>query len=249
MEWFGLSNKSFTFHMFSASHFVILFIFLFVSVVLFLYRSKLNHEKMRGTEIGVILSLAVFEITNHVWMYMNGVWKIGHSMPLELCNIGLILSIILLMTKRKVIFELLFFIALLGATQAIFTPALTYDFPHFRFFHFFYTHMTVVWIALYFALVKGFSPTFTSVLKLLIFINLLLPIILYVNNRYHGNYWFLRHKPNSPSFFDLLGPYPWYIFSLESVLIICSILAWLIIRICQKKQKVHSHTPLKGINK
>ena len=174
-------------------------------------------------------------------MYVNGIWKVGRSMPLELCNIGLILCVILLFTRKKLVFELLFFIAILGATQAIFTPALTYDFPHFRFFHFFYAHMMVVWVTLYFTWAKGYYPTFRSVIKLIVFINLLLPVILFVNKQANGNYWFLRHKPESPSLFDVLGPYPWYIFSLEGLLIVFSLIAWLIFRKWEKSHGGRSH--------
>ncbi len=158
MQWFGRSNKSFDFVMFSASHFVILAIFVFISVVIFLYRKKLNDDNWKRAELGVTFSLILCEIMNHIWMYVNGIWKVGRSMPLELCNIGLILCVILLLTRKKLIFEILFFIAILGATQAIFTPALTYDFPHFRFFHFFYAHMMVVWVTLYFTWAKKIFP-------------------------------------------------------------------------------------------
>ena len=140
-------------------------------------------------------------------------------------------------TRKKVVFELLFFIAILGAPQAIITPALTYNFPHFRFFHFLYAHMMVVWVTLYFTWAKEYYPTFRTAIKLIIFINLLLPIILFVNKQANGNYWFLQHKPKSPSLFDVLGPYPWYIFSLESLLMAFSLIAWLIFR---KWEKTHA---------
>ena len=52
-------------------------------------------------ELGIAISLILFEITNHVWMYVNGIWKVGRSMPLELCNISLILCVILLLTRKK----------------------------------------------------------------------------------------------------------------------------------------------------
>ena len=220
MEWFGSDNRSYDFNMFSLSHFVILTIFMLIVVVIFLNRKKMNSENWRKSEVSIAISLILFEITNHLWMYKHAVWKLGRSMPLELCNIGLLLAIGLLLTRKKIFFELLFFIAILGATQAIITPALTYDFPHFRFFHFFYAHLMIVWVTLYFTCAKGFYPTFSSVIKVVLFINLLLPAILFINKEAEGNYWFLRHKPDSPSFLDLLGPYPWYIFSLESLLVV-----------------------------
>ncbi|MGA5688292.1 TIGR02206 family membrane protein [Cytobacillus pseudoceanisediminis] len=241
MEWFGKSHKYYNFEMFSANHLVTLAIFFLVSSAIFLYRKKLNGAGWRWFEVGSAISLILVEISNHVWMLENGVWKFGRSMPLELCNIGLILCILLLMTRKKIIFELLFFIAILGATQAILTPALTYDFPHFRFFHFFYAHMMVVWAALYFLWARNYYPSFQSVIKLIVFINLLLPVILLINNQTNGNYWFLRHKPETPSFFDVLGPYPWYIFSLESLLLILSLIAWFILRKRENSHKGRSH--------
>jgi hypothetical integral membrane protein (TIGR02206 family) len=242
MLWFGVDNKSFDFDMFSGSHLVVLAVFILVIILIFLNPKKLNDEKWRRTELGIALSLILFEITFHLWMYMNDSWKLGRSLPLELCNIGLILCVILLITRKKLVFELLFFIALLGATQAIFTPALTYDFPHFRFFHFFYAHMMIVWVTLYFTWARGYHPTFLSVIKLIIFLNLLLPVILYVNKHSYGNYWFLRHKPDGPSLFDVLGPYPWYIFSLEGLLIVFSLFTWLLFRKCEKSHRKGSKT-------
>lgn len=230
MMWFSASNKHYAFEMFSRSHLVMLAFFMLITVVIFLYRKKWNAKKWRRMEISVSFSLILFEITNQTWMFKNGIWKLGRSMPLELCNIGLILCIFLLLTRKKLFFDLLFFIAILGATQALFTPALTYGFPHFRFFHFFYAHMMVIWVTLYFTWVKGYHPTFQSVIKIIVFINLLLPIILYINKRANGNYWFLRHKPESPSLFDLLGPYPWYIFTLEGLLLSLSLITLLIIK-------------------
>ncbi|MFZ0446610.1 MAG: TIGR02206 family membrane protein [Bacillus sp. (in: firmicutes)] len=109
-------------------------------------------------------------------------------MPFELCNIELILSVILLLTREQLAFELLFFIAILGTTQAIFTPALTYDFHHFRFFHFFIAHMIIVWVALYFTWVRRYQSTITSVIKLIVFINVILPFILFINKQTNGNY-------------------------------------------------------------
>jgi len=234
MEWFGLSNQSYNFEMFSRSHMMVLALFMLINAIIFLYRHKLNDSKWRKTEIITAISLIMIELINQIWMYMNGIWKLGRSMPLELCNIGLILCVILLLTRTKIVFELLFFIAILGATQAIFTPALTYDFPHFRFIHFFYAHMMVIWVSLYFMWAREYHLSFQSVIKLIVFLNLLLPVILYINKQADGNYWFLRHKPTEPSLMDLLGPYPWYIFSLEGLLIIFSVIIWCILRIREK---------------
>ena len=242
---FGRSNKNYDFEMFSVSHFVIIFILILGSVCLFLLRDKMKAKDWRRTEIGVAISLIIMEMTYHVWLLVNGSWDVSHAIPLELCSISLILTVILLLSKKKIIYEILLFTALLGASQALLTPVLNYDFPHFRFFHFFYTHLMEIWIPLYFTWAKGYRPTIWSVLKLCIFLNVLMPIITLINKLVDGNYMFLSHKPDSTSLLDVLGPYPWYILSLEGLLIGLSLIVWLIFRDrYEKKNEVARDLPI-----
>ncbi|MEW9050004.1 MAG: TIGR02206 family membrane protein [Neobacillus sp.] len=235
MEWFSGSSQNYTFVMFSVSHFVMIALLFIGSFFLFLLKERLKSIEWRRMEIGAALSLLLIEIGYHLWMIKIGIWHVSHALPLELCSISLILAILLLWTRKVFIYELLLFTALLGASQAIFTPLLHFDFPHFRFVHFFYTHLMMIWVALYFTWVKGYRPTIWSVLKLLIFLNILLPIIMAINKLVNGNYMFLNHKPKTGSLLDFLGPYPIYIFSMEGLLIILSLVIWIIFR---KKNQV-----------
>lgn len=230
MEWFGGSYKEFDFNVFSASHFTILSIFIIVAVFLFLYRDTFKGEQWRKAEVGIAISLILIEVTYHLWMIVNGSWAVSHAIPLELCSISLILTVLLLLSKKKIFFEVLLFTAILGATQALLSPSLNYDFPHFRFFHFFYSHLMVVWVPLYFTWVKGYRPTIWSVVKLFVFLNGIMPLVILINKFVNGNYMFLSHKPERASLLDVLGPYPWYILSLEGLLISQSLVVWLLFR-------------------
>jgi hypothetical integral membrane protein (TIGR02206 family) len=230
MGWFGGNVKEYDFEMFSVSHFVIIALLILGSFFIFIVRDKLEDGKWRRAEVAVGISLIIIEVSYHLWMVVNDMWDVSHGIPLELCSISLILSVLLLLTRNKVIYEILLFTALLGASQAIFTPLLNFDFPHFRFFHFFYTHVMMIWVVFYFTWVHGYRPTIWSVVKLFIFLNVLLPIIMLINKAVDGNYMFLSHKPNSASLLNLLGPYPWYILSMEFLLITLSLIVWLIFR-------------------
>ena len=242
---FGRSYQNYDFEMFSISHLVMIAILLLVSVCLFLFRNKMKNTQWRRTEIGVAISLIIIEVSYHLWMLLTGSWNVSHAIPLELCSISLILTVILLLTKKKIIYEILLFTALLGATQAFITPSLNYDFPHFRFFHFFYTHLMEISVPLYFTWVKGYRPTIWSVFKLFIFLNVLMPLIMLINKLVDGNYMFLSHKPDSASLLDVLGPYPWYILSLEGLLIGLSLIVWLILRNkAEKKTEVARDLPI-----
>lgn len=230
MGWFGGSSQHFRFEMYTASHYFIMLIFILVSFFIFIFRDRLKKAFTKVWEYAIAISLVAIEVTYHAWMYVNGNWDVSHSVQLELCSISLVLTVILLVRKSRHIYDLVFFTAVLGCTQSIFFPSLHYGFPHFRYFHFFYTHLMIVWVAFYFTWIKGFRPTFRSTLKLFVFLNVLLPFIMLANKLTGGNYWYLSGKPNHFSLLDYLGPYPWYILSMEAFLIILSQVAWLIFR-------------------
>ena len=69
----------------------------------------------------------------------------------------------------------------------------------------------------------------------MLIINALLPFILAVNWLFDGNYMFLRTKPQNGSLLDFLGPYPWYILSLEAMAFIIFTIIWLLLRKRDKK--------------
>jgi hypothetical integral membrane protein (TIGR02206 family) len=230
MSWFTGNNRMYKFEFFSLSHIVILVLLFLVAMIVFNFRQQLKQPKWQPIEMIVALSLLIFEVGFQVWLIGTGHWDPSDSIPLELCNISLILTVLLLLTNKRFIYELLLFTALLGASQALLTPILSFDFPHFRFIHFFYTHSMMIWVVLYFTWVKGFRPTIWSVLKVFIFLNAILPFILLINKMVDGNYMFLSHKPQTASLLDYLGPYPWYILSLEGLLLLLSLFIWFLLR-------------------
>ncbi|WAA09822.1 TIGR02206 family membrane protein [Fervidibacillus albus] len=246
VNWFGIMYEDNPFQMFSATHLFMLVLFFAGAAIIFIFQRRLAKWSFRKIGIGIAISLIIFESAYHYWMYKNGIWHTYQSLPLELCNISLILAIILLLTEKKAVYELFLFTALLGATQAIATPLLHYNFPHFRFIHFFYTHIVMIWIALYYTWVKEYRPTIRSVVKIVLFLNVLLPIILLVNHWTGGNYMFLSRKPEIASLLNLLGPYPWYIVSMEGLLIVFSLFIWLVFREKQRRGRAEKLTDVRG---
>ncbi|OCA91960.1 TIGR02206 family membrane protein [Pseudobacillus wudalianchiensis] len=230
MDWFSGSYKHVHFHMFSASHIAALILLVLIAFSIFLFKDKLRNRNMRTVELAVAFFLIGIEATYHIWMLHTGTWTADRSLPLELCSFATFFTILLLITRKNIFYEILLFIGLLGASQALITPYLFFGFPHFRFFHFFCTHILIVCTPLYFTWVKGYRPTFTSVIKTMIFLNLLVPVISFINQLTEGNYLYLHHKPSTASLLDFLGPYPWYILSLEGVAFTLSIFVWLLFR-------------------
>ena len=232
----GKSGPAFI--MFSATHIIALVIVFICVIILFLTQKNFPRKKQKRqlAERLFAISLLSMELLYHAWMYRAGMWRIGDSLPLELCSISLVLAIFLLWTGNKHLYNFVFFAGIGGALQALATPVLDLSFPHFRYFHFFYTHAGIILIALYFTWMKGFRPTFKGIIKAMIMLNGVAAVVYVVNLLTNGNYMFLRVKPMTGSLLDYLGPYPWYILSLEGVSFFVFVLLWALF----KRPKHHS---------
>ena len=161
--------------------------------------------------------LILQEISLNIWRAATGQWSMGESLPLHLCGVALILSAIMLVNDSYFLYELTYFWGFGGAIQAILTPDSTYGFPHYRFFQVFVSHGAIVTASVYMTFVVGYRPTFKSLIKTFWITNVYTAFIALVNLLVDGNYLFICHKPDTPSLLDYLGPWPWYILSLEVV--------------------------------
>jgi len=73
--------------------------------------------------------------------------------------------------------------------------------------------------------VEGFRPTWKSFKTVVIWTNIYMAIVFFINLALGSNYMFIAHKPDFPTLIDMLSPWPWYILELEVLaLVICFIL-------------------------
>jgi hypothetical integral membrane protein (TIGR02206 family) len=75
--------------------------------------------------------------------------------------------------------------------------------------------------------VEGFRPTWKSVLRVAIWMNVYALIIYFVNNAIGSNYLMINHKPELPSLLDLLPAWPVYILYMELIGVITMLLLYL----------------------
>ncbi|PGZ97159.1 TIGR02206 family membrane protein [Bacillus pseudomycoides] len=211
---------------YSKQHVIILLLIGLGIYLLYQYQDLLRQEKWNRVVRYTIAFLFISsEIGLDIWQVKAGIFQLSTSLPFELCTISLFLASIMIVTKSYKLYEIVFFTGILGASQAILTPNLQYAFPHFRFIEYFIAHALLILAPLFMTWVEGYRPTFQSIKRTMLFLNALLPIILFVNYKTGGNYMFLAHKPETASLLDMLGPYPYYIISLEIVAFIsCFIL-------------------------
>jgi hypothetical integral membrane protein (TIGR02206 family) len=206
------------FEIFSTSHLVVLLTLAALNVLMVLWLRRVRRPSIRrAVRYGLAVLLIGQEISLNVWRLSTGEWTVGESLPLHLCGVAIILSAIMLVNDSYAIYELTYFWGFGGAIQALLTPDSTYGFPHYRFFQVFVSHGAIVTASVYMTFVRGYRPRLKSIWKTFLITNAYAVVIGLFNWAVGGNYLFLCHKPETPSLLDVLGPWPWYILSLQGV--------------------------------
>ena len=226
MELYFSSKVSEPFVPFTPVHFITLATLVLINTALAIWFVKARNS-MRVQRFGCYLGwfLLVNELFYLAWSLWSGGWSMEYSLPLHLCDAAIILAGIMLIFKSFSAFEIVYFWGLGGALQALLTPDLYYPFPHVIYFNFFLNHSAIITAIAYMISVKSWKPSFSSIIKTFVFTNLYMAVISIVNLATGGNYMFLCSKPENPSILDFLGPWPWYVLSLQGVgLVICLLL-------------------------
>lgn len=183
------------------------------------------RARLRGALAAILL---VNEAAWHVWNWAVGRWTLQTMLPLHLCSVMVFASAAMLLTRHYTLYELLYFLGIGAASQALLTPDLgIYGFPHFRFFQTFISHGLIVTAAVYMTLVEGYRPYWRSLVRVAVLGNLYMIVIFVLNQVIGSNYLFIARKPDTPSLIDVLGAWPWYILSLEAIAVVLCLLLYL----------------------
>lgn len=234
MDWFSTAYTGTPFQFFTFPHFTALGALALVYGWLFYWRKGFRREPDVDLRLryGLAAILILQELSLNLWRLVNHTWSPATSLPLHLCGVSVILSAIMLVNKNFLLYEINYFWGLGGAIQALFTPDIgIYGFPHFRYFQFFVSHGSIILAVLYMTWVHGLRPQLKSVWKVFGITNFYLVVIAGFNLLVGGNYLFICEKPIGGSLLDFLGPWPWYILSLEGVGLVSFLiyyLPWLI---------------------
>lgn len=208
-----------------AAHLAALLSIVMFNFYLFHYKSgsEAVRHRVRWT---MAIVLWTNEIGWHIWNASVGQWDIQTMLPLHVCSALVWLCGLMLVTKNYAIYEFAYFMGIGGALQALLTPDLgIYGFPHYRFFQTFLSHGLIVISAVYMTIVEGYRPTWRSLGRVFIGMNIYLLIVFIINQAIGSNYMFVAHKPETASLLDVLPAWPWYILWLEAIgLLNCLIL-------------------------
>ncbi|MGI6778001.1 MAG: TIGR02206 family membrane protein [Acetivibrionales bacterium] len=217
------------FELFGLTHITVLTVLAVINTIIIAILKTNKSEKVKKYfRYLFALFICAANISFFIWSFFSGYWSVKYTLPLHICDVSVVLSVIMLVLKNYAVYEITYFWGLAGSTQAILTPDIApYNFPHYIFFSFFILHGVVITSVLYMTIVEGYRPRFASAIKALIYTHIYACIIAVVNVLLDSNYLFLCRKPYNPSIIDYLGPWPWYLLSLDFIAVILFLLYYL----------------------
>lgn len=215
-QYFAYNYTGGAFELFGTGHLVYLAIIAGIIAFLIWGWRDPSEKSKRSARLVIASIMLLNEIAWHSWNIATGAWTIKEHIPFHLCGIAIWSSIYMLLTRDFRVYQIIFFIALAGAIQGVITPpAGEYGLPHFRAFQTLISHGMVVIATVYIATIERARPTWSSIWKTMLFLNVYLALMFGVNMLLDSNYLFTMRKPETASLFDLLGPWPWYLVAAE----------------------------------
>jgi hypothetical integral membrane protein (TIGR02206 family) len=140
-----------------------------------------------------------------------GTWSVQYTLPLQLTDAVSIVSIVALLTRRRLFVELTYFWTFTASLQAVITPDLAQAFPSVFYFTYFIYHVGAIVAAAYLVLGCRLYPRPGAPWRVFGLTLVWAAIAGLGDVITGGNYMYLRAKPVHASLLSVLGPWPWYI--------------------------------------
>lgn len=171
-----------------------------------------------GRLVGLALAADIVAYT--VGLVVARTWTAETSLPLALCNAGVVVAAIACWWRMPLLVELTYFIGLAGTLQAVLTPDLAVAFPHLVFFEYVVGHVGIVLAGLFLVVGMRLAPRPGAVLRVFAITAAYTAFVGLIDGVTGANYMFLRRPPGEWTLLRLLGPWPWYVVSAAGVALV-----------------------------
>ena len=224
--------------LFGAEHMLpVLLLVLFVAFLAYFKTSSASQESQDKLGRGLAWVLFCSFPTYVALQLLDGSVSWNTALPLYPCPLASLAAPLLIRSKNTTLFNVIFYWVFTGALQAIITPEVKSSFPHYEYFYFWVGHLGLFCLLLFFLLIEDAKPDAVGMLPAFVWFNILMVISAIVNSLTGSNYYYLKEKPAVPTVLDYLGPWPWYIFGAEVVMLIQFSLSCAVSRLFKSREK------------
>ncbi len=196
------------------------------ALVVWARRQSPERQQRAGTFVGAI-PVTVFVVFN-VFRFAIGDWSKHVDIPLNLCPIvSFALPWVLGPRRSFRVFEVVYFFSLVGCMQALVTPNLFEEAPHYMFWRYWLLHVSIIGAVAYAVAVYGLRPRLSSLVRAYVALVVYVVVAKGLNTVLGTNYAFTQRKLDTASILDALGPYPVYIVQALGVALALFVLVYL----------------------
>jgi hypothetical integral membrane protein (TIGR02206 family) len=154
--------------------------------------------------------LITYIVIAYAWRWTS--LSLATCLPLHLCDFILIGAVYLLSRKHsQLVFECIYLWSWSGSIWALITPDLSHDFPHYRYFEFFWGHGLIFVVLAHLESGQGYRLHADSWKRAAWGLLLWTLSVGALDLTFGWNYGYLLCKPPGGSPLDYFGPWPLYI--------------------------------------
>ena len=189
--------------------------FIVISLIILLLKNKSIEFKEKTNKYFAYFAILVY-LTTNVYTIIIGDWTVQDFLPLHLCNISYFICILVLLNKKKWMYEWTLLLALPSALNAIMTPELIWGSSKWHIFEYYFMHGSLILVPLYLMFVMNYKLRILSWWSTFLRAQILVVIVFLLNLILGTNYMFLLSKPlvNNPL---ILGDWPFYILFVQLI--------------------------------
>jgi hypothetical integral membrane protein (TIGR02206 family) len=218
--WNAILYENGQFKGYTQEHGVAVGICVAIAFALFILAKYRFTEEQSRNAITILLGIGlVLQVSKPILTGMAGSFDAREDLPFHLCNAMIILMPFIMYYKWRKFWGIAFFWVIGGTLQALFTPSLTESFPHHEFFRYWTVHAFLPFAGVFALQIYGWRITWKDMVNSMIGLNIFALLVTPINLYLGSNYLFLMAKPAVKTIYDYLGPWPYYILSIEVAMI------------------------------
>ena len=218
------------FVVFSVQHFVAIGATAFAAaVMIWLHRSRTVAATMkRAANLTLAIILIVSVLCDPLWTWLryraepDYAFRLlrENALPLHFCDVVSFLLAWTLISPRQRCAELGYLWGLSGTLQGLLTPSVKHGWGSPEYWTFFAQHGGVPVAALALVFGAGLRPQPGALRRALCWGWAYMAIICLLNWLLRTNYGYFNGPPDAPSLLDYMGPWPWYLLTLQGVAVL-----------------------------
>lgn len=212
------------FNLFGWAHMITLIIMIILGIVI-IYYSRSNEKFSKAIKICILINLIIMDLGYRLWSGFYQSNNISGLLSIHISSMSVLLAVVLLIKYNQKVFDVFFYWALILVPQAIITPGIDrFGFPHLRFFQILWVHFLVLYTVFYLLLVEKRRLSKNHFKRALIVTHIYGLFVFVINMIFSTNYMFIGYKASVPSLIQYLGPWPYYIFVLDLIMVVLFVL-------------------------